>query len=114
MQPEIVFVCVNSGIFVTMNGTSEIQKGILTRDMVMKIKNESPASALTTKELERLVGGKLAHRGMFNSHPLLHHHKHHSKKHESGAGGAVSGGAVSGGASGAQHSGGRLSKYKNK
>ena len=77
--------------------------------MVLKVKGESPASALTTKELERLVGGKMAHRGMFNSHPLLHQHKHHSKKHE---GGAVSGGAVSGGA--AQHSGGRLSKYKNK
>ena len=78
--------------------------------MVLKVKGESPASALTTKELERLVGGKMHHRGIFNSHPLLHHAKHH-RNHE---GGAVSGGAVSCGASGAQHSGGRLSKYKNK
>ena len=109
VQPEIILVCVNSGIFVTMNGTSEIQKGILTRDMVLKVKQESPASALTTSELQRLVGGKMHHRGMFNSYPLAHHYKHY-KPHAQREGGAVSGGSAvhSGGAI----SGGRLARYK--
>jgi len=112
IQPEIIIVCVNSGIFCTMNGTSEIQKGILTRDMVLKVKEESPANALTTKELERLVGGKMVHRGMFNTHPLLHHHKHHKHhaKHAPMEAGIMSGGIGSGGVS--HHSGGRLHKYK--
>ena len=99
-QPEIITVCQNSGIFTTVDGVSSSELGILTKQTVLDTKmNERPESVLESSEYQRLVGGKMHNKSMFNSHPLKYHHKH--AKHHSGKahahGGVLSGGAISGG-----------------
>ena len=96
VRPEIVIITLNSGVFSTLNGSSEVCKGLLTRDIVNKVKSQSPAAALTTSEMARLVGGKLHHGGVYNSHFVNHHHKHHKghSNSEPASGGIHSGGSI--------------------
>lgn len=55
---EIVVVCVNSGIFTTQQGVSAVYTGILTKEMVLGAKSHQQASAMTSMEVARMVGGK--------------------------------------------------------
>ena len=100
----------NSGLFITETGASQIFTGILTKEQVLKTKSESPVAHLDTTEYERLVGGKMGNRGMGALGKMMkHYRKHHKQAEEMGAGsGGSSGGASSGGASGGSH---RMKKY---
>lgn len=71
ITPELCLICVNSGLFITENGTSQTQTGILTRELVLKTKNEKSVD-MDTSFYKRLVGGN-----MFNlkSLPHLFHRK---------------------------------------
>ena len=62
--PEICVVCVNSGIFVTTQGTSAIYTGILTKEETLRTKAEKAVPDFDTKQYERLVGGVLSNRGV--------------------------------------------------
>lgn len=103
---EVCIVLVNSGLFTTVQGTSQIFTGILTKEMVLRTKEQNPVPHLTSDEYKRLVGGKLENMGMARMGRL-----HHGVRKVGGvpSGGAMSGGIVSGG----QVSGGRskLSKH---
>jgi len=55
---EICVVCVNSGIFTTQQGVSAVYTGILTKEMVLGAKSGHQASAMTSMEVARMVGGK--------------------------------------------------------
>jgi len=101
IQPEICIICVNSGIFTTQQGVSAVYTGILTKEMVLSAKSSSPASAMTSKEVERMTGGRMMDMGAISVGRM----KKHMGAHRS-VGGNVSGGQVSGGVS----SGGRLKK----
>ena len=94
VTPEIVIITINSGLFATQQGTSQIFTGILTKDQILKTKEENPVPHLDTSEYARLVGGKSGNLGMSNiAHMLKRHLK---KKMEHGSGfptAAVSGGA---------------------
>ena len=57
LQAEICLVCVNSGMFITENGTSTTQTGILTKEAVLDAKSK-PAT-VDTNMYHRLVGGAL-------------------------------------------------------
>ena len=110
ITPEICVVCVNSGIFVTTQGTSAIYTGILTKDEVLKAKTEKAVPDLDTKSYERLVGGVLQNRGAGGVG---------AKMRKVGAG--VSGGGFSGGMSGGEapyisdlNGMGRKSKHSSK
>jgi hypothetical protein len=103
ITPEIIVICVNSGIFTTQSGVSAIYTGILTKEMVLSAKSSHQASAMTSCEVARMTGGNMlnsaltAIRGM----KMKHHKGHH-------IGGATSGGMEM---SGGVHSGGKLKKH---
>jgi hypothetical protein len=100
IQPEIIVICVNSGIFTTQQGVSAVYTGILTKEMVLSAKTSQQASAFKSMEVKRMTGGNMlnmpltamkAYRRIKGMLPGL-------------LGGESSGGAHSGGAKG------RLSK----
>jgi len=55
ITPELVIICENSGIFSTMAGTSSIETGLLTKDMVLSAKSGS--DELSRGDFDKLVGG---------------------------------------------------------
>jgi len=95
LQPEIVVICVNSGIFTTQQGVSAVYTGILTKEMVLSAKSSQQASCFKSKEVARLVGGNLnnmpltAMKALNRIKAMMPHI----------VGGASSGGASSGGKS---------------
>ena len=96
IQPEIVVMTVDSGIFVTETGQSNIYNSLLTKELTLKTKEEKSVDPITRIEYQRLVGGSM--------HKIKTAIKkiHNRRKHMSGSGfGPVSGGGfgpVSGGA----------------
>ena len=102
ITPEIIIVCVNSGIFVTQSGVSSIYTGILTKEMVLSAKSGSQASAMTSAEVARMVGGKMLNGSLTSIKGMRKHTR----------GGVMSAGFHSGGgSSGGVQSGGRLKKH---
>jgi len=97
ITPEIIVICVNSGIFTTQQGVSAIYTGILTKEMVLAAKSESAASAMTSEEVYRMTGGKHLNMPLTAMKGMRRHMRHAS------SGGVQSGGASSGGK--------KLSKY---
>jgi len=57
ITPEIVTICVNSGIFTTQQGVSSVYTGILTKEMVLDAKSKQQSSAVKSAEVARKVGG---------------------------------------------------------
>lgn len=111
VQPEICIITINSGIFATQQGTSQIFTGILTKEQVLRTKEQNPVPQLDSVEYKRMVGGKLQNRGMGNVMKMV---KKMSSPFSSAAssGGALSGGALSGGAiSGGKKSASKLAKH---
>lgn len=59
IQPEIIVICVNSGIFTTQQGVSAVYTGILTKEMVLDAKSTQQASAFKSMEVKRMTGGNM-------------------------------------------------------
>jgi hypothetical protein len=97
VNPELCVVCVNSGIFVTTQGTSAIYTGILTKDETLRTKTEKPVADIDTRSYERLVGGAMSNRGVGAIAAKMRRHM--------GFLGAGSGGGRSGGSSGGSSGG---------
>lgn len=97
---EICVVCVNSGIFSTQQGVSAVYTGILTKEMVLSAVNGSQASAMTSIETTRKIGGN-----MCNSALTAVRGMHRGMK------GSAMGASSSGGVMGMASSGGRMKKY---
>ena len=72
INPEICVVTINSGIFTTQLGTSIINTGILTKEDVLRTKEQKPS--MDTTDYRRYVGGNLANMGSANCMKLLKHH----------------------------------------
>ena len=113
LQPEIVVVCVNSGVFTTVSGSSNIYTGVLTKQMVLDAKDRRSVAPVEEAVYRRMVGGKMSHGAM----SAIHRMPFISKKHLGGIDSAVAD-AMSSGMSGMGHSGGgrkplasRLHKY---
>jgi len=61
--PEIVIICVNSGIFTTLSGSSNIYTGILTKQMVLDAKtSEEAVDPVTSIQYKRMIGGSYLNR----------------------------------------------------
>lgn len=60
LTPEVCIVCVNSGIFTTLAGSSSIFTGVLTKQMVLDAQQEEAGDAVSSAQYQRLVGGSLA------------------------------------------------------
>lgn len=99
--PEICVVCYNSGIFTTMQGASQFNVGLLTKQKVLDTKKDSPVSSMDSHEYERLVGGRMNDSSLTGLAQLVK--KFRNRRH---------GGVSSGGAStGCGVSGGRLARH---
>ena len=57
ITPEIVVMCVNSGLFSTTAGSSQIFTGILTKSMVEEAKSMSSVNPVMSVEYGRMLGG---------------------------------------------------------
>jgi hypothetical protein len=90
INPEIVVITANSGLFITEAGVSQTYQGILSKTDVLNAKAQKPV--IDTEEYRRLVGGKLSNMGVGR---LL---KRFRKKAAGVAGPESSGGALVGGA----------------
>jgi hypothetical protein len=99
--PEIIVITANSGIFTTQQGVSAVYTGILTKEMVLSAKSSDQASAMTSMEVKRMVGGNT------NNMPLTTMKAMRMMKMMPRTSGGVSSGGVS---SGGASSGGRLRK----
>ena len=63
VTPEICIICVNSGIFSTVAGSSNIYTGILTKQMVLDAKTSQEAvDPVSSAQYKRLVGGSMLNR----------------------------------------------------
>jgi hypothetical protein len=95
---ELCVVCVNSGIFSTQQGVSAVYTGILTKEMVLSSVNGQQASAMTSAETKRMIGGQMLNGALTAVRGMRKQHK---------------GMASSGGAMGQAPSGGKsgMSKY---
>jgi hypothetical protein len=63
VTPEIVIICVNSGIFTTLSGSSNIYTGILTKQMVLDAKtSEEAVDPVSSVQYKRMVGGAMLNR----------------------------------------------------
>ena len=102
-NPEICVVCVNSGIFTTQLGTSIINTGILTKEDVLKTKDQKPI--MDHSDYKRFIGGNLANFGMSNVMKLF-------KKHVQNANDSTSAEEPIVAESASGFSGGRISKLK--
>ena len=64
--PEIVLICVNSGIFITKNGSSETQSGLYTQEMVLETK--SKPSVMDSLSYNKLLGGAIENINSIGKH----------------------------------------------
>jgi len=60
IQPEVVIVCLNAGVFTTISGNSAVYTGLLTKEIVLN--TSQSGEEYDRNEYERLVGGSLANR----------------------------------------------------
>jgi hypothetical protein len=103
ITPEVIVICVNSGIFVTQSGVSSVYTGILTKEMVLASKSGDQASAMTSSEVARMVGGQMMNRALTAVRGMRRIHNAMSGQGARSGGGPTSGGMAP--------SGGRLSKH---
>jgi hypothetical protein len=101
ITPEIVILAVNSGIFSTVAGSSQIFTGILTKSMVEDAKSMQMVNPVLSAEYNRVLGGGI-HGDMQNSGneqmPVVKEAmKAKMKMAHSMGSGVYSGGAMSGG-----------------
>jgi len=62
IQPELVVITANSGLFITEAGVSQTYQGILSKTDVLNAKAQRPV--IDTDEYRRLVGGKMSNMGV--------------------------------------------------
>lgn len=92
ITPEIITICVNSGILTTQQGVSAIYTGILTKEMVLATKAQQQGSAMKSAEVARMVGGNMLNMPL---HGIVK--RFCEKRGGVSSGGVSSGGVQSGG-----------------
>jgi hypothetical protein len=112
-QPEICIITMNSGLFATQQGTSQIFTGILTKEQVLRTKEQNPVPHLASNEYKRMVGGKLINRGMGSLKKMIPKLLSGIAMSGSGSsgGGMSAGGLSGGGISGGKKSVSKLAKH---
>ena len=60
--PEICIICVNSGVFTSVAGSSSIFTGILTKQMCLDAKTTEAVDPVSSAMYKRMVGGNLGNR----------------------------------------------------
>jgi hypothetical protein len=62
ITPEIIIVCVNSGVFTTVAGSSSISTALLSKQVVMQTSQGQATAPLSRNLYDRMVGGSLQNR----------------------------------------------------
>ena len=108
VQPQITIIACNEGIFSTIAGSSTIMTGLLTKEMVLATKEQTPVA--DSASYDRFVGGVLSNSSMANAMRLIGKHYKGLPKDLSSARDMASSvmGAYS---SGSGSSGGKLRKH---
>jgi len=60
--PEIMIICVNSGVFTTVAGSSSISTGLLSKQTVMQTAQSQAVAPMSRSLYNRMVGGSLQNR----------------------------------------------------
>ncbi|RZL13363.1 MAG: hypothetical protein EOO89_17705 [Pedobacter sp.] len=81
ITPTLYLVVVNSGVFITENGTSSFNTGLLTQEMVLDTKAKEAVMDKQTYE-EDVVGGSIENIGSIHKHMKLNFHKATAKEHD--------------------------------
>jgi len=68
ITPEVCIICCNSGTMTTISGSSMIQTGLLTKDIVV---NSSSNESMAFNTYSRLIGGNVNDRAMSNVKKLF-------------------------------------------
>ena len=68
ITPEVCIICCNSGTMTTISGSSMIQTGLLTKDIVI---NSSSKDSLPFNTYSRLIGGNMSDRALTNVKKLF-------------------------------------------
>jgi hypothetical protein len=79
ITPTLYLVVVNSGLFITENGTSSFNTGLLTQEMVLETKSEEAVLDKKTYE-DDVVGGSIENLGSIHKHMKLRFHKASEKE----------------------------------
>lgn len=79
--PTLYLMCVNSGIFITENGTSSAVTGLLSKEMTLETKVKDAVMDKNTYEHE-IVGGSIENLGCVHKHMKLSFHKASEKEHQ--------------------------------
>jgi len=97
--PEIVVVAVNSGIFTTVAGSSNIYTGIITKQMVMDAKDMGSVNPVMSAEYKRMIGGNIGDKALaaIKEHPAVKEFVKKAMKRLHGEGVSSGGGVQSGG-----------------
>jgi hypothetical protein len=66
--PEVCIICCNSGTFTTISGSSMVQTGLLTKDIVV---NSSSNESMPFNTYSRLIGGNMTDRPLTNIKKLF-------------------------------------------
>lgn len=118
INPEMVIICMNSGLFVNERGTSSTYTGILTKQDVLEASAQEPMFQSSVRRMVgggfldtlKSVAGHLMPHVMKHGKEYLSKHEHPAARGVASALGALgygsSGGGSSGGAAGAGSSGG--------
>lgn len=62
VTPEIIIICVNSGVFTTVAGSSSISTALLSKQVVMQTSQGQASAPLSRNLYDRMVGGSLQNR----------------------------------------------------
>ena len=81
ITPTIYLVVVDTGIFITENGTSSQSTGMLTQEMVLDTKTKEAVMDKQTYE-DKIVGGSIENLGAIHKHMKLNFHKAAEKEHQ--------------------------------
>ena len=92
IAPELVVICVNSGIMTIAQGTAQTYTGILTKDAVLAAQ-QGKEDFITSVMDKRMVGGNIHNMGV--ARPLMRRMR--EKVGSAMSGGFASGGGLSGG-----------------
>jgi hypothetical protein len=80
VTPTIYLVCVNSGIFITENGSSSFRTGLLNQEMVLETKTKD--AVMDTHSYEnKIVGGSIENINSVHKHMKLNFHKASEQEH---------------------------------
>jgi hypothetical protein len=71
-NPEICIVCCNSGFFTSQLGSSVVNTGLLTKELVLRTKEQKPT--MDSTDYSRYIGGNLSNYGLSNVYKLFNKH----------------------------------------